>query len=455
MKKHTFLLLLICVIILCHTAYSQTARIEIDESNSYGIFDDKIPIQFPVTIVIRYTCDYECTLIPNNAFKIYSPDGAYWSNFEVALNCLSGFCNGFDEIILEYGPEGNDGPPVDDCYLTGSVGLGTGWVTPFDDVTLLISFIPDGEGSHICLDIGDISGSWVWNVLSCNPSQDDIIPDWGGPYCFEVFREYFPPDLSNPPPGDMLTGNHCDGFTYDFDFIIRDPHLEPPSNTITHSCNIGDINSNGVWTWVPGVSYEGSTTYLVVRATTDMGAILDYECELNIDYNTPLEFMSGYEQTCGARPGVATQAAFYAIDFCPEDPMNYFVEDDGGCAGSCYFTDSILTFIPDESDCALSPITMIIGVEDTQDTSRCEIYFHVIPFDCCVGYRGDANCSGGDPDIADITRLIDFLYLSSSEPLCCPEEADANASGGDPDIADITKLIDFLYLSHEALPGCP
>ena len=73
---------------------------------------------------------------------------------------------------------------------------------------------------------------------------------------------------------------------------------------------------------------------------------------------------------------------------------------------------------------------------------------------CCEGVTGDANCSGGDPDIADITRLIDYLYLSNSE-LCCPEEADANGSRGSPDISDITKLIDYLYLSHAALPPCP
>ena len=74
---------------------------------------------------------------------------------------------------------------------------------------------------------------------------------------------------------------------------------------------------------------------------------------------------------------------------------------------------------------------------------------------CCVGTAGNINCSESeDPDISDITRLIDFLYLSHAE-LCCPEEADANGSGGDPDISDITRLIDYLYLGHEPLSICP
>ncbi|MFZ5980466.1 MAG: hypothetical protein ACOYVF_07515 [Candidatus Zixiibacteriota bacterium] len=74
---------------------------------------------------------------------------------------------------------------------------------------------------------------------------------------------------------------------------------------------------------------------------------------------------------------------------------------------------------------------------------------------CCTGFTGNVNCSVDDnPDISDITRLIDFLYLSHAS-LCCADEADVNGSGGDPDISDITRLIDFLYLSGTPLPDCP
>lgn len=74
---------------------------------------------------------------------------------------------------------------------------------------------------------------------------------------------------------------------------------------------------------------------------------------------------------------------------------------------------------------------------------------------CCVYYRGNVDCSSAeDPDISDITRLIDFLYISHG-PLCCMEEADVDGSGGEPDISDITRLIDHLYISHSGLPMCP
>jgi len=74
---------------------------------------------------------------------------------------------------------------------------------------------------------------------------------------------------------------------------------------------------------------------------------------------------------------------------------------------------------------------------------------------CCIGTTGNADCSEEEiPDISDITRLIDYLYLSH-DPLCCLEEADVDGSGGEPDISDIVALIDNLYLSHEELPACP
>jgi len=73
---------------------------------------------------------------------------------------------------------------------------------------------------------------------------------------------------------------------------------------------------------------------------------------------------------------------------------------------------------------------------------------------CCFGLTGNVDCSAEEiPDISDITRLIDYLYISHAE-LCCPDEADVDASGGEPDISDITYLIDHLYLTHKALQDC-
>ena len=75
---------------------------------------------------------------------------------------------------------------------------------------------------------------------------------------------------------------------------------------------------------------------------------------------------------------------------------------------------------------------------------------------CCNGATGNVNCSSEEePDVSDIVRLIDFLYLSRN-PLCCPEEANTNGSvEPDPDISDIVRIIDYLYINHTACAACP
>ena len=74
---------------------------------------------------------------------------------------------------------------------------------------------------------------------------------------------------------------------------------------------------------------------------------------------------------------------------------------------------------------------------------------------CCEGSTGDIDCSGEEiPSMTDITRLVDYLYISHL-PLCCKAEADVNGTGGEPDITDITRLIDFLYITHDPLAFCP
>ncbi|MBN1212808.1 MAG: hypothetical protein JXA92_09555 [candidate division Zixibacteria bacterium] len=116
-----------------------------------------------------------------------------------------------------------------------------------------------------------------------------------------------------------------------------------------------------------------------------------------------------------------------------------------------------------DHDCSSSTPDIAIG--QSTKFMRCEntithpCHFpHPCQPQCCVGLTGDVDCSGhpgdAEPDISDITRLIDYLYISH-KPLCCAEEADVDVSGGEPDISDITYLIDHLYLSHKALPSCP
>jgi hypothetical protein len=72
------------------------------------------------------------------------------------------------------------------------------------------------------------------------------------------------------------------------------------------------------------------------------------------------------------------------------------------------------------------------------------------------GYTGNTNCDDqGRRNLADITRLIDFVYISQ-EPLC--NDFEGNTSGdseGRINLADITRLIDFVYISQLETAACP
>jgi hypothetical protein len=78
---------------------------------------------------------------------------------------------------------------------------------------------------------------------------------------------------------------------------------------------------------------------------------------------------------------------------------------------------------------------------------------------CCGaytgGFTGNTDCdTEGKMALADITKLIDRIYLSKT-PLCCEENGNVD---GDPEgkmaLADITKLIDHIYLSKQPTAAC-
>ncbi|MBN1212410.1 MAG: thrombospondin type 3 repeat-containing protein, partial [candidate division Zixibacteria bacterium] len=158
-----------------------------------------------------------------------------------------------------------------------------------------------------------------------------------------------------------------------------------------------------------------------------------------------------------------------ACDNCPNDDNDDQANNDGDSQGDVCDPDDDNDGINDDGDnsgtIGDNPCT---GGGTTNCDDNCQFVYNPIQEDansngigdaceggCCTGKTGNADCSAEDqPDISDITRLIDYLYISHN-PLCCAEEADVDVSGGEPDISDITFLIAHLYLDHRALPDCP
>lgn len=72
---------------------------------------------------------------------------------------------------------------------------------------------------------------------------------------------------------------------------------------------------------------------------------------------------------------------------------------------------------------------------------------------CGIGRAGNVDCDPNEQvDIADLARLIDYLFVSRN-PLCCSGEGNCDGDEG-IDIADLTRLIEYLYLSGGALAPC-
>jgi hypothetical protein len=79
---------------------------------------------------------------------------------------------------------------------------------------------------------------------------------------------------------------------------------------------------------------------------------------------------------------------------------------------------------------------------------------------CCGlytgGYTGNVDCdTAGERNLADITALVDRIYVSKSW-LCCEDNGNTNGDAdGELNLADIIRLIDHVYVSHAETAPCP
>ena len=84
---------------------------------------------------------------------------------------------------------------------------------------------------------------------------------------------------------------------------------------------------------------------------------------------------------------------------------------------------------------------------------------HLSTCGCCgeftSGFTGNTDCDvDGKRNLADITRLIDRVYISKVE-LCCEENGNIDGDLEDKlNLADITALIDHVYISKIETVAC-
>jgi hypothetical protein len=74
---------------------------------------------------------------------------------------------------------------------------------------------------------------------------------------------------------------------------------------------------------------------------------------------------------------------------------------------------------------------------------------------CCRGFTGNVDDDPTDLiDLGDLTALIDYLFISFTEPECIEEANIDGDAEGLVDLGDLTALIDFLFISFTPPAAC-
>ena len=130
--------------------------------------------------------------------------------------------------------------------------------------------------------------------------------------------------------------------------------------------------------------------------------------------------------------------------------IHYYINGYPNWWGGCFFI-----VIPYSHTRILDPLpmgsyTLIVhdGTGHSMDT-----VFHVTPWLCCEGIRGNIDSEPGGNLIGDLVYLVDFMFNDGPPPLCLTE-ADLNGDGP-IDIADLVLLVDFMFTGGPAPEECP
>jgi len=70
----------------------------------------------------------------------------------------------------------------------------------------------------------------------------------------------------------------------------------------------------------------------------------------------------------------------------------------------------------------------------------------------CCNQRGDANGSGGSPNVSDITYLVSYLFMGGP-PAPCADEGDTDNSG-EINVSDLTYLVGYVFQGGPPPPPC-
>jgi hypothetical protein len=269
---------------------------------------------------------------------------------------------------------------------------------------------------------------WIWQCLEEHELWD--LSDPASPVSIDHFWEEYYPHALVEAGGSPFVAYAVDGADSVHIFDLNDVH--DPVRVDAHAVVGGvlSIYSSGEYIFVE--TYDDRTTTFRLSSDghlTFMGRADNWPISPR-----QMRIMNGYGFAADDN-----KEQILIIDFT--DAREPFIADTICCADSSFGSIAVADnrlLVSDDTN------LLIIGITATS---------------CCGhftgGLTGNTDCSeDGSRNMADITRLIDYVY-ESKELLCC--RANGNIDGspdGKRNLADITRLIDHVYISKRETAAC-
>ena len=183
MRDSVFLLCLAAVLVLiAGPVFSQSVTVDHIDGLEW---DSTLAMGPPLVYHLRFTNSWDDAIRGFSAgFRVYSLDGAEWTTTSIEL---VGFSEDVFDMVLNTFAAGVTGSDADTVYMGGVAFLGPGMPPGYDEIAATITIGPvdqDQKAKTICLDSSwypSGGGQWMWQS-----ENDYVVPEWGGPYCYEV-----------------------------------------------------------------------------------------------------------------------------------------------------------------------------------------------------------------------------------------------------------------------------
>ena len=174
---------LICVIFVPTQTFAQVS-ITIDRVDS--LYNGKIQPDMPIDMYLRWANNSGERLCVFSGYRIYLSNNGELPNGVFEPVTIEGvnlnYSEMFDLIFAEH--NFSNGFGSDTVAISGIVLSSPGFPDGLDTIAARIStsVSADFAGDSLCVDstFYGQTGVWQWSLAI------DVIPDWGGPYCYEI-----------------------------------------------------------------------------------------------------------------------------------------------------------------------------------------------------------------------------------------------------------------------------